>query len=195
LSGKIFVELVGKTKITSSSGIVAELDFIPKGWFTGEYFHMKGLIKDGLGQTHTLSGDWTKQTFFKKDEGENELLFDSTNPPHARTFPEIENQPELDTHVLWGSVSKLLKSGDFNAASKLKSSIEETQRAIRKKRLQDGEFWNPNYFTFTVPEGVDLEGTTAQDPQQSGNPISKTSTSAVDVKGHWYVKKDIKRSF
>ncbi len=44
LTGKIFVELTGKTRITSSSNVVAEIEFLPKPWFSGDYHHIKGHI-------------------------------------------------------------------------------------------------------------------------------------------------------
>jgi Oxysterol-binding protein len=193
LSGKIFVELMGKTKITSSGGYSAELEFIPKGWFTGEYFQIKGNVKDGLGATHSFSGNWTTKTNVKSESGETALLFDAATAPHARVFTPLETQTALESHTLWGPVTAAINAGDYYTASKVKLEIEDSQRQIRKQRKEDGGVFEPKYFTFTVPDpkGRDLEGTTPQDPQQSGtwtNAGHHVAAGAPQVQGHWVFK-------
>ncbi|ORZ30340.1 hypothetical protein BCR44DRAFT_95178 [Catenaria anguillulae PL171] len=44
LSGQLFVELLGKSSITSASGYQTVFEYVPKGWFTGEYHSIKGTI-------------------------------------------------------------------------------------------------------------------------------------------------------
>lgn len=195
LSGKIFIELIGKTRITSSTGYISEIEFIQKGWFYGDYFQIKGFIKDGLGVSYSLSGDWTKKTMFSKNgQAEEQLLFDSETQPHKRKFAPLDKQTELESHALWGTCTKAINEGDFGSASKLKTDIEEKQRAIRKQRKENGTVWSPRFFTFTVPMEHDLEGTTAQDPQHSGN-YGAPANSSEQTKGHWYVKDDLEISF
>ncbi|KAI9221371.1 hypothetical protein BC828DRAFT_404990 [Blastocladiella britannica] len=44
LTGQLFVELQGKSSITSASGYQAVFEYVPKGWFTGDYHTIKGHI-------------------------------------------------------------------------------------------------------------------------------------------------------
>lgn len=178
LSGKIFVELLGKTRIVCSNGRHAEIEFIPKGWFTGEYFQLKGFIKKDADTEYTFSGNWTKQTFSAKGSQERQVLFDSATPPHDRVYKPIEQQGPLESHKLWGAVTASINASDFATASAMKTEIEETQREIRKKRKEEGTTFTPQYFKFVVPNGQDLEGTTAQDPQQHAG-------VGVTEQGHW----------
>jgi hypothetical protein len=74
-----------------------------------------------------------------------------------------------------------LKKGNYAQASDIKVGIEETQRAIRKNRIENKESWEPSYFTFVVPGPEDAEGTTKRDPQHTGGEHS-------DDLGHWMRK-------
>jgi hypothetical protein len=89
----------------------------------------------------------------------------------------LDQQLSTESLALWGACTKAIEKGDYGTASSLKTKIEEEQRAIRKKRKENNEKWAPSLFTFAVPEKGDEQGTTAQDPQQSGDHD--------DTQGHW----------
>jgi hypothetical protein len=179
LSGRIFVELLGKTVIKSSTGMNCEIEFIPKGWFSGEYFQIKGLLNDNDGsQIGKISGNWTAKTFVDFNE-QKALLFDSSTAPATRTIKPIEEQKELESHRLWKPVKEYLVVGNYSEATAAKLEIEEYQRAIRKKRQQNEEKWVPQFFQFVHATGED--GATAMDPQQTGG----VATGEV---GHWVIK-------
>ncbi|KAI8910275.1 hypothetical protein EDD86DRAFT_225708 [Gorgonomyces haynaldii] len=182
LTGKIFVELLGKTQIKSSLGHVAEIEFIPKGWFTGDYFQVKGWVKSSpkADPTYLISGDWTKRTIVSK-KGEQTTLFDASVEPHPRIYKPLEQQGELESHKLWGVVSQALKDGDYAKASHEKTTIEEAQRKIRRERKESGKTFTPQYFDFVQPRDNDKEGATQRDPQQAGDDASGEV-------GHWLLK-------
>ncbi|KAJ3344386.1 Oxysterol binding protein [Kappamyces sp. JEL0680] len=185
----VFVDLMGKTRITSLNGCEAEIEFVPKGWFTGEYFTIKGTIQDQSVSTPycTIAGKWTEESTATID-GATQTLFDAqSEKPHNLVIPPLEAQLDTESKKLWGSVTKALEEQDYAKvltrrltlqASELKSSIEEAQRALRKERKETGESWSPQHFDFVTPPASDMSGTTKRDPQHTGGEQSNES-------GHW----------
>jgi oxysterol-binding protein-related protein 9/10/11 len=181
LTGSIFLELIGKCKITSSLGSVAEIDFVPRGWFGMEHFAIKGHVKASASANpaYTLGGYWTTATTYtSKATGEEESLFDvEATPAQPCIVHDISEQTEKESQRVWSQVSVALSTGNYGDASKFKQDIEETQRSIRRERKEKGEYWNPALFEFVVPTSPsEQDGVTARDPQQSGE---------ASEKGHW----------
>lgn len=182
LVGKVFVEILGKTKITSSTGYTADIEFVPKGWFYGDYFGVKGGISNADGEeVHKLAGNWTKITTLQKDGQEPVQLLEASATPHPRIFKPIQEQGPLECHVLWGNVTAAINKGDYGVASKLKTEIEEEQRAIRKQRKVAGDKFHPVYFAFSPAAETDLAGATSQD----ANNHEHSDTPEL---GHWLLK-------
>ncbi|KAI8929901.1 hypothetical protein BC831DRAFT_547211 [Entophlyctis helioformis] len=210
LSGTLFLELIGKTRIVAhepslSAGPVAEIEFIPKGWFTGDYFQIKGSLRacptsDPL---YTLSGSWAAKTKAVPAGGKDadaKILFDAeTAKAEPRIVKPIEEMSEMESLNVWGEVTIALRGGRYSEASALKTTIEETQRKIRKDRKESGEAWTTELFDFVVPtlEG-DLEGTTERDPQHrtrtqssapnGGEQDAEDDADASEPRGHWVFK-------
>jgi hypothetical protein len=180
LSMSIFLEIFGKTTITSSTGCVSIVDFMSKGWFSGEYFTLKGNVKDENGQDWCeLKGNWTKEVQYTR-ENETKVLFNQeSQKPYKLIMGDIKDQHETESLKLWGDCSKALQEKDYTTASRLKSEIEEAQREIRKQMKEDGDYFSPKYFEFVVPDDEDMQGTTKKDPQCGG---------VDDTTGHWEYK-------
>lgn len=161
-SGKIFLELCGSVTITSSSGYVSQIDFIPKPWFYGEYHNIKGSIYcNSTGKTskssqsidceYSISGKWAgKSIVTKRETGEETLLFDfdAASPRPDKLIKTPSSSRPLESRQVWGKVSKMIETGDLSGATKEKASIEQKQREIRKDRERKGEIWTPKYFEF-----------------------------------------------
>jgi hypothetical protein len=106
-------------------------------------------------------------------------LFDAkADAPHQRQVKPLEEQAATESLKLWGPCAKAIHDGDYATASSLKTKIEEEQRAIRRKRKDTKEKWQPTLFKFVVPDADDRLGTTAKDPQHSGGEHD-------DTQGHW----------
>lgn len=154
LTGSCYLELSGVCTITGNNGAKAVIEFIPKPWFGGEYHRIKGHIVLNDKEYCTLSGRWSHQSFYTRSADSStkkELLFDADDEPMAeRKTAPIEEQQEIESHRLWGSVTEALKVKNFSAANAKKSKIEDWQRKIRKDRELDLiKPFEPVLFTFT----------------------------------------------
>jgi hypothetical protein len=147
--------LSGVCTISSNSGTKAVIEFVPKPWFGGEHNRIKGRLSYEDATYCILSGKWSHQSFYTRDEElSKELLFDAEADPMAerRTAP-IEEQKDIESHRLWGAVTEALKVKNYHAASIEKTKIEEWQRKIRKEREQKViDDFKPVLFTFQEDE-------------------------------------------
>jgi hypothetical protein len=112
--------------------------------------------------------------------GSTETLLDAkVDLPDQRIVPPLEEQLPTESLRLWGPTTEALKEGDYAKASQLKTEIEEAQRAIRRKRKETGETWDPVFFEFIpVSSEEDELGATERDPQG-------LKDSDHHQKGHW----------
>ncbi|KAI9141224.1 hypothetical protein BKA69DRAFT_1038683 [Paraphysoderma sedebokerense] len=153
LSGQMFVELAGTSRITSRSGFNCDIEYIPKPWFSGEYHHMKGSIYK-IGEEkkslYTISGRWPHVTYITETKSnETTVLFDAdTSPIEEPSVKPIAEQNDIESRKLWQKVADALNSQNYSTATKEKTDIEEYQRSMRKERAANGEVWNPKYFKF-----------------------------------------------
>lgn len=153
LSGSIFLELCGAVRIRGSNGYAADLDFVPKGWISGEYHGVKGkLYHQNDAPFAGISGKWmdTVQLTGPDLKTVTSTLFHvDGNPPPARIFKPLAEQGALESERIWGKCAAALHSGDGNGATKEKQAVEDEQRRIRKEREAEGIVWAPVFFKST----------------------------------------------
>jgi hypothetical protein len=198
LSGSIFLDLTGTTKIMSSSGYVCSIEFLPKPWFVGDYHCIKGSIYHETKREHaeyTLSGRWVEQTMYTHVATEKRgLLFDHnllTRP--AKHYRTPTKDTPMDTRFIWSQVTEALKKGDFSRASAQKNEIEEKQRELRKVREQSGQTWSPKYFEFLGDSELDKHPrhqshSSLKDKLQAKGATKNASTSSLIDVGAWRFK-------
>jgi hypothetical protein len=152
------------------------------GWFSGEYFAIKGHVNDSQNAPYgVLGGKWTEQSTFTRN-GETNIIFDvKAKRAYPTVVPDITGLADNHSLKLWGPCLAAIKKGNFGEASQLKAKIEEEQREIRKQRLADEEPYSPALFRFEIPNSDDKLGTTVQDPQQ------RIGTQE-NERGHWVYK-------
>lgn len=151
LTGSCYIGLGGTCTIAGSSGAKAAIEFVPKPWFGGEHDRIKGRITYNGEDYCTLSGKWSDQSFYTKSkDSSKELLFDAGAEAMAeRKTAPLSEQKEIESHRLWGPVTKALKTKNFSVANAEKSKIEDRERRIRKEREQSiVEEFKPQLFTF-----------------------------------------------
>ncbi|KAI9784214.1 MAG: hypothetical protein M1816_001036 [Peltula sp. TS41687] len=130
--------------------LVADVEFKTKGWVSGGYNAIGGMIKNEQTQEtlYELSGTWNGEMFIKDVvTGHREVLFDATNakpsPPNVRP---LEEQDERESQKLWYKVVGALKERNHEVATDEKSRIEDMQRAEAAKRAELGVDWTPKLF-------------------------------------------------
>ena len=148
----MFIELSGISKITSSSGVVATIEYVPKPWFYGEYHTIKGAIFQQDKESsplYTLTGKWTESMYYKSAQSSQpELLHDAKSPRPGKSIKPISEQGDLESRKVWQKVTDALLATNYAVASKEKTDIEERQRAFRREREKTGEVWAPKFFEF-----------------------------------------------
>jgi len=151
LSGKIFIEITGETIITSTSGLVANIDHIAKGWFVGEYHALRGSIHYADKENkplYNLAGKWTELTYAVDPQTKDHIPLSDIQSSTV-VYPQckpIDQQGESESLKVWSSVTQALRSENYQKATQEKTNIEEKQRSLRKDREIDGNSWKPIHF-------------------------------------------------
>ncbi|KAF2623113.1 hypothetical protein BU25DRAFT_350846 [Macroventuria anomochaeta] len=131
------------------TGMVADIEFKTKGYFSGGYNAIGGFIKDKNGKAlFELSGSWNEDMYLKDlTTGKKELFFDASKtrhtPPKARPLDE---QDERESQRLWHDVTEAVKRRDQETATTAKARIEDRQREETAARNNDNIDWHPQLF-------------------------------------------------
>ncbi|KAI3405261.2 OSH6 [Candida oxycetoniae] len=146
LFGKMRLELGDKVEVRSRK-YCAEIEFKTKGFISGGYDEIRGTIKSSSGEElMVISGKWNEKISFK---GVEEL-----DVREIKTFPPVSiDGGALSSHRLWGPTIAALAARDHKTATAEKMKVEEEQRVLAKKRIEDGVEFMPRYFQ----RGKDLE--------------------------------------
>ncbi|KAL1651101.1 Oxysterol-binding protein OBPa [Didymella pomorum] len=142
------------------TGMVADVEFKTKGYFSGAYNAIGGYIRDKNGKNlYELSGSWNEDMYIKDlTTGKKELFFDAAKtrhtPPKARP---LEEQDERESQRLWHDVTEAVKRKDQETATTAKAKIEDRQREETAARNNDNIDWHPQLFRATKggPGGPD----------------------------------------
>ncbi|KAF1930488.1 uncharacterized protein M421DRAFT_58969 [Didymella exigua CBS 183.55] len=134
------------------TGMVADVEFKTKGYFSGAYNAIGGYIKDKNGKNlFELSGSWNEDMYIKDlTTGKKELFFDAAKTRH--TLPKarpLEEQDERESQRLWHDVTEAVKRKDQESATKAKAQIEDRQREETAARNSDNIDWHPQLFRAT----------------------------------------------
>ncbi|KAI9297047.1 putative Oxysterol binding protein [Neoconidiobolus thromboides FSU 785] len=161
ITGRPFLDLYHESYVYSSSGYIATIKYVQKGWFSGDYFDISGHIKDSQGNVHrTIAGKWTEEFSFSNKNGDKLFAFNpETTPMAERIIAPLEQQEENESQRLWNEVSKAIEEEEYALATEKKSAIENKQRALRKQRQEENITWEPKYFSFVKdePERIKIE--------------------------------------
>ncbi|WVN90231.1 uncharacterized protein L203_105467 [Cryptococcus depauperatus CBS 7841] len=151
LFGKMLLELCDlSTIVCSKSDYRADVDFKAKGWISGGYNVISGKVQ-GPAKTEVgdLSGHWSSAIeYTEKKSKEKRVLFDPIQAHSApkRCLPESE-QEEYESRRLWSKLTDAIRAADMHAATAAKSTVEDHQRELAKKREASGEAaWDQRFF-------------------------------------------------
>ncbi|KAJ5499813.1 hypothetical protein N7453_008864 [Penicillium expansum] len=135
--GSPFVELEKSTKIVSSTGYVAKIDYSGKGWLSGKKnTFTASLFKESEGEKkplYTVEGQWSDK-FAIKDARTKEVI-DSWNAKENPVTPARPSSPRATR-----------SKGDMDAVSGYKSRIETAQREQRRIEKEAGREWERRFF-------------------------------------------------
>jgi oxysterol-binding protein-related protein 9/10/11 len=151
--GTPFVELEKSTRIASSTGYIAKIDYSGRGWVSGKKNTFSAILyKESDGEKnplYTIDGQWS-DTFVIKDARTKKDV-DTYIVGNMKTTPlevaVIEEQDAYESRRAWHDVARAIERGDMEATSVAKSRIENAQRELRKREREEGREWERRFFT------------------------------------------------
>ncbi|KAI8066259.1 uncharacterized protein B0P05DRAFT_589847 [Gilbertella persicaria] len=160
--GKMVMEMGDQSTIRcASTGLVCELDFKTKGFFSGQYHSVTGKIKrESTGEVlYDISGVWTEELFIKGKNACKESFFKVSNHAVIHKLVEpLENQEPNESKKLWSKVTAGLVAKDMDTATNEKTFIEDKQRAETAARVREGVQWHPRFFCLNDKEEYEFHG-------------------------------------
>ncbi|QID86449.1 Oxysterol-binding protein OBPa [Saccharomyces pastorianus] len=159
LFGKMRIEL-GDHMIIKSPDYQVDIEFKTKGYISGTYDAIEGTVKDYDGNSYyEISGKWNDVMYIKdaKQSRSSKKVFLDTHkesPLRPKVRP-LNEQGEYESRKLWKKVTDALAVRDHTVATEEKFQIEDQQRKIAKKRIEDGVEFHPKLFRRSKP-GEDL---------------------------------------
>ncbi|CAK37720.1 hypothetical protein CBS63078_5398 [Aspergillus niger] len=192
--GTPFVELEKSTRIASSTGYVAKIDYSGKGWLSGKKNTFSAILfKENEGEKkplYTVDGQWS-DSFVIKDSRKHEV--DRFSVKDTKTTPltlaPVDQQDLYESRRAWADVAAGIERGDMDAVSVAKSKIENAQRELRRVEKSEGREWDRRFFK-RVNDTDDEEfwrlarmiGVTSLESDKTGGVWRFDPTSAADAK-------------
>jgi len=151
--GSPYIELSETSKIQSSSGWTSTIEYKGKGYFSGKIHTIKALVSPpGTSSAkHTVDGQWHTTTHLKAG---GPTFTDVNGPKEEVTVGPVESQHEFESRNLWSKVAKGIREGDYEAASREKTKIENDQRQRRREEVAAGNTWPLKHFTHVDSDPV-----------------------------------------
>ncbi|KAI0789174.1 Oxysterol-binding protein [Abortiporus biennis] len=143
--GSPYIELTEMSYIQSSTGWLSSIEYKGKGYFSGKSHQFKALLTPPSSSypKHTFEGLWHLTS---KNVKSGEDFTDVTSPKEEVTVANVDEQGDWESRKLWKFVAKGIREGDFEAASREKSKIENEQRQRRRDELAAGTKWELKHF-------------------------------------------------
>ena len=125
--------------------LFGQIEYKGRGYFSGKTHQFKASVaKSGSWSAkHTIDGLWHTSSKFSTGQG---FLDISTQTKEEVIVTSLESQNEWESRKLWCAVAKGIREGDFDAASREKSKIENEQRQRRRDETAAGTKWELKHF-------------------------------------------------
>lgn len=161
--GTPFIELEKTSRIASSSGYMAKIDYSGKGWLSGKKNSFTAILyKASEGEKkplYTVDGQWSDSFTIKdartKDVVDQYAVRDTQTTP--LTLAPLEQQDLYESRRAWHDVADGILSGDMESVSVAKSCIENAQRELRRVEKSEGRVWERRFFRRIDEEDDDEE--------------------------------------
>ncbi|KIP04051.1 hypothetical protein PHLGIDRAFT_121031 [Phlebiopsis gigantea 11061_1 CR5-6] len=155
LWGKMVLEL-GDTCTARNDrlGLLADLQFKTKGYFSGTYNAIAGKVRRTTNNTDLgeISGKWSSVMEYKPVKGNKRTLFDVAKDGQKIApkwvAPEEEQEPN-ESRRLWSKLTAAIVAKDMDRATEAKSAVEESQREQRRIREENAESHVSRFFQQT----------------------------------------------
>jgi hypothetical protein len=153
LFGTMILELGDHASVRcDKNDLVCEIEFKTKGFFTGTYNAVHGVIKRiSTGEElYEITGKWSDKLYLKSlraTAAKEKLMFDARSAQiYPKIVPPLEEQEVGESRKKWSLVTVALKSGDIDKATEEKNLVEDLQRKEAKDRAAEGVDWQSRFF-------------------------------------------------
>lgn len=158
--GSPFVELEKSTRIASSTGYIAKIDYSGKGWLSGKKNTFSAILyKESEGEKkplYTVDGQWSDAFVIKNTRTkESERYMVKAMKTTPLTLAPLEEQDLYESRRAWKDVASAIERGDMDAVSVAKTKIENAQRQLRKREKEEGRDWERRFFKRVDEKGDD----------------------------------------
>lgn len=145
-------------KCSTKPYLVADIEFKTKGFISGTYNAIQGLIEDNGDKLYEITGKWNEVMKIKDLKTKKiSTFFDCSDAtPLKPKVRDISEQGDYESRKLWLKVTNALAKRDHEVATAEKFKIEEEQREFAKKRIEDGVEFHPKLFRpLTIDESTE----------------------------------------
>ncbi|CAK7897062.1 oxysterol-binding protein homolog 7 [[Candida] anglica] len=153
LFGKLRYELGDHMLIKCpTTGLEADIEFKTKGFISGSYDSIEGVVKDGDSkQLYSITGKWNGVMEFKKISDESKDIFYDTasSKLYKPIVRPIDEQYDYESRNLWDSTIQALDKNDHEVATEEKFRVEDNQRILAKERLEQDVLFESRFFKET----------------------------------------------
>ena len=146
-----FIEVDKTSDITSSeSGYKCVFRYSGAGWISGKSHTLKADITDKNGELlYTLSGQWDSLVNITNEKTGETKEFVNHPAKAAISTPvvaPVSEQHELESQRAWKDVADAIRANKTDLNRLHKGNIENAQRELRKKELEEGTEWQHRWF-------------------------------------------------
>ncbi|ORY80471.1 hypothetical protein BCR37DRAFT_381143 [Protomyces lactucae-debilis] len=171
LFGKMRMELGDHSTVRcEQTGLVAEIEFKTKGFISGKYDTVSGIIRNEKtgDKLFEIEGKWCeKMTIKDLHTKKTETFFDATGAQETPISAKATDKMNpVESRRLWHETIEAVKARDQVRATNAKSVIEDAQRDKAKARADAGEEWHPQFFDKTGPEDYVFKGSQGKTGEQ-----------------------------
>jgi len=180
LFGKMKLELGDHMIIKCpTTGYSVDIEFKTKGFIGGSYDSIEGIVKNLKGSSlFEISGKWNEIIYIKdlgKKINSKSIFFDTTKAkPLSPKVRPLNEQGEFESRKLWKKVTDALGDRNHEIATDEKFKIEDSQRILSKKRLEDGVEFHPKLFKKSSNPDSELEYILYKNIPNDATPEEKT---------------------
>lgn len=145
--GSPYIEVIDSNAIQASTGFSALIDYKGKGYFSGKPHSFKAALSKNGHTVQSYEGQWTGVSHVGSSKGP--VFLDTSAPKEEVTVAPLSEQGEWESRKLWESVANGIRTGNYDAAGKDKSRLENEQRQRRKDEQAAGSEWKLVRFEHT----------------------------------------------
>lgn len=162
LFGKLKTELGDHMYVKCEKrGFEADVDFKVKGFISGTYDSIEGIIRNTKTseELFSITGKWSGVMELKDlRTGAKRVLVDCSKTikikPKVRPLSEQEH---FESCKLWKPTIDALAVRDHQTATREKTIVENEQRELAKKRIEDGVEFHPRLFRPVNEKEIELQ--------------------------------------